>query len=138
MNLIRMENSIMSRNDIKTIMLSWAEVSEAISACVYAELGRSIICEAQFLDDTYWSVLLKNYRISPAEIYAFLSQTGFPIADWQDTLSDEGGPVTEFGILFSEHLLSRQLKLTWTHRVIAEEGLWLVDVHSTGEETDNG
>lgn len=128
----------MSRNDIKTIMLTWPEVSEAITTCVYAELGRPIICEAQFLDDTYWSVLLKNYRISPAEIYAFLSQTGFPIADWQDTLSDEGGPVSELGILFSEHLLSRHLKLTWTHRVIAEEGLWLVDVHSIGEETDNG
>lgn len=129
----------MSRNDIKTIMLTWLEVSEAISACVYAELGRRIFCEAQFLDDTYWSVQLKKTRISPTEIYAFLSQTGFPIADWQDTLSDEGGPVTEFGFLFSEHLLSRQLKLTWTHRIIAEEGLWLADVHSAADqETANG
>ena len=124
----------MSRKDIETIMLTWPEVSEAITTCVHAELGRPIICEALFLDDTFWSVQLKNYCISPAEIYPFLAQTGFPIEDWQDTLSDEGGPVTGFGILFSEHLLSRYLKLTWTHRIIAEEGLWLVDVHSTTEQ----
>ena len=126
----------MSKRNIETIMLTWPEVSEAITTCVYAELGRPIICEALFLDDTYWSVQLKKTRISPTEIYPFLYQTGFPIEDWQDTLSDEGGPVTGFGILFSEHLLSRYLKLTWTHRIIAEEGLWLVDVHSTtGQET---
>ena len=119
----------MRKTDIKTILLTWPEVSEAIMACVHSELGRHIDCEAQFTDDTYWGVQLLHDRMETKELCLLLTLTDFPIEDWRDTLPDDSTSASDFGILFSEHLLSRQLTLTWTHRIIAEERLWLVDVH---------
>lgn len=87
----------MSKRNIETIMLTWPEVSEAITTCVYAELGRSIICEALFLDDTYWSVQLKKTAYRPQKSIPSCPRPAFPSRTGRTPSPMRAGPLPGSG-----------------------------------------
>jgi len=107
--------------------LSWPEVANIIAAETEKYLGHPVQCRVQYDDDTYWCMDQPALPLHEACQIMYLS--GFPAENWQDTLPDEGGTVTNgFGMELSEHLFRKNLDFAWERKFITSEGLWLVGV----------
>lgn len=107
--------------------LSWPEVANIIAAETEKYLGHPVQCRVQYDDDTYWC--MDQPALPLHEACQIMCLSGFPAENWQDTLPDEGGTVTDgFGMELSEHLFRKNLDFAWERKFITSEGLWLVGV----------
>ena len=72
---------------------------------------------------------LFGYRLPLPKLCHLVQATNPTLEDWEDAMPDDGGiDVNGIGMMLSEKLLTRYLKLTWEHHLITENSLWLVGI----------
>ena len=100
-------------------------------------LGFHIQCKINRVEDSFWSVTFINYRLPLPKLCQIVQTTHPTLEDWEDVLPDDGGvDVNGIGMMLSEKLLTRYLKLTWEHHLITEDSLWLVGVEKDTRSGD--
>ncbi|MEY8232560.1 hypothetical protein AALA82_13210 [Oscillospiraceae bacterium 50-16] len=113
----------------RAVELSWDKVRSIVSEEIREILGLQIQCRVNVVDSSFWDVTFISYRLPLLKLCQLLQVTQATPEDWEDALPDEGGvDVNSIGIVLAEKLISRNLKLTWEHHLIAEDSLWLVGV----------
>lgn len=111
------------------VELSWDKVRSIVVEEIREILGLQIQCRVNVVDGSFWDVTFINCRLPLPKLCQLLQVTQATQEDWEDALPDEGGiDVNSIGIVLAEKLISRHLKLTWEHHLIAEDSLWLVGV----------
>ena len=122
------------------VKLSWDKVSSIVSDEIEKILGLHIQCKINRVEDSFWSVTFINYRLPLPKLCQIVQTTHPTLEDWEDVLPDDGGvDVNGIGMVLSEKLLARHLKLTWEHHLITEDSLWLVGIANdarSGEPED--
>ncbi len=112
--------------------LSWQEVCRIISEEIEKNLGISIQCKANVMEDEFWDIEFVGYRLPLPKLCQLLQAMDATLEDWENALPDEGGiDINDIGIPLTEKLIAQNLGLTWEHQVIAKDGLWLVGVKDT-------
>ena len=113
----------------RAVELSWDKVRSIVSEEIMEILGLQIQCRVNVVEGSFWDVTFINCRLPLPKLSQLLQVTQATPEDWEDALPDEGGiDVNSIGIVLAEKLISRHLKLTWEHHLIAEDSLWLVGV----------
>lgn len=113
----------------RAVELSWDKVRSIVSEEIMEILGLQIQCRVNVVEGSFWDVTFINCRLPLPKLCQLLQVTQATPEDWEDALPDEGGiDVNSIGIVLAEKLISRHLKLTWEHHLIAEDSLWLVGV----------
>ena len=111
----------------RAVELSWDKVRSIVSEEIMEILGLQIQCRVNVVEGSFWDVTFINCRLPLPKLCQLLQVTQATPEDWEDALPDEGGiDVNSIGIVLAEKLISRHLKLTWEHHLIAEDSLWLV------------
>lgn len=118
-------------SDKRAVELSWNEVCYIVSDEIEELLGLRVQCKANVVEDEFWDVKFIDYRLPLPRLCQLLQATQATLKEWVDALPAEGGvDVNCLGILLSEKLVARHLRLTWAHSLITSDSLWLVDVSS--------
>ena len=113
----------------RAVELRWPEVGGIVAEEIKEVLGLQIQCKVNVVEGSFWDVTFTGYRLPLPKLCQLLQATQAAPEDWEDALPDEGGTdVGGIGIVLAEKLISRHLKLTWEHHLIAEDSLWLVGV----------
>ena len=113
----------------RAVELRWPEVGGIVAEEIKEVLGLQIQCKVNVVEGSFWDVTFTGYRLPLPKLCQLLQATQATPEDWEDALPDEGGvDVGGIGIVLAEKLISRHLKLTWEHHLIAEDSLWLVGV----------
>ena len=111
------------------IKVSWDKVSSILSEEIKKILGHNIQCQITRVEDSFWSVTFIDYRLPLPKLCQIVQTTQPTLEDWEDTLPDDGGiDVNGIGMVLSEKLVARHLKLTWKYHLITEDSLWLVGI----------
>ena len=111
------------------IELSWDKVCNIISDEIEKILGLHIECKANIVEHYFWSVTFVGYRLPLPKLCQIVQTTQPTLEDWEENLPDDGGvDVNGIGMMLSEKLITRYLRLTWEHHLITEDSLWLVGV----------
>ncbi len=109
------------------VELSWDEVRSIVSEKIKKILGLQIQCKVNVVEDSFWDVTFTGYHLPLPKLCQLLQATQATPEDWEDALPDEGGvDANGIGMVLAEKLISRHLKLTWIHHLIAKDSLWLV------------
>ncbi len=109
------------------VELNWDEVRSIVSKEIKKILGLQIQCKVNVVEDSFWDVTFTGYHLPLPKLCQLLQVTQATPEDWEDALPDEGGVnVNGIGMVLAEKLISRHLKLTWTHHLITKVSLWLV------------
>ena len=70
-----------------------------------------------------------GYRLPLPKLCQIVQTTQPTLEDWEEAMPDDGGvEVNGIGMMLSEKLIARYLRLTWEHHLITEDSLWLVGV----------
>ena len=113
----------------RAVELNWDKVRSIVAEEIKEILGLQIQCKVNVVDGSFWDVTFIGYRLPLPKLCQLLQATQATPEDWEDALPDEGGvDVNGIGIMLTEKLISRHLKLTWEHHLITEDSLWLVGV----------
>ena len=113
----------------RAVELRWPEVGGIVAEEIKEVLGLQIQCRVNVVESSFWDVSFVGCRLPLPKLCQLLQVTQATPEDWEDALPDEGGvDVNSIGIVLAEKLISRHLKLTWEHRLITEDSLWLVGV----------
>ena len=113
----------------RAVELRWPEVGGIVAEEIKEVLGLQVQCKVNVVEGSFWDVTFINCRLPLPKLCQLLQVTQATPEDWEDALPDEGGiDVNSIGIVLAEKLISRHLKLTWEHHLIAEDSLWLVGV----------
>lgn len=113
----------------RAVELNWDKVRSIVAEEIKEILGLQIQCKVNVVDGSFWDVTFIGYRLPLPKLCQLLQATQATPEDWEDALPDEGGvDVNGIGIMLTEKLISRHLKLTWEHHLITADSLWLVGV----------
>ena len=113
----------------RAVELRWHDVSNMVSEEIKGILGLPVQCKVNVVDSSFWDVTFIGYRLPLSKLCQLLQSTQATSEDWEDALPNEGGTdVGGIGIMLTEKLISRHLKLTWEHHLITADSLWLVGV----------
>lgn len=113
----------------RAVELNWDKVRSIVAEEIKEILGLQIQCKVNVVDGSFWDVTFIGYRLPLPKLCQLLQATQATPEDWEDALPDEGGvDVNGIGIMLTEKLISRHLKLTWGHHLITADSLWLVGV----------
>ena len=115
--------------DLHALELSWCEVCSIVAKEIEVILGLRVPCKINVAEESFWDVTFVGCRLPLAKLCQLLQATQATSEDWEDALPDEGGvDVGGIGTTLAENLISRHLKLTWEHHLIAVDSLWLIGV----------
>ena len=124
--------------DKRAVEMSWDEVRGIVSDEINDILGLHIQCRINVAEGSFWDVTFTDYRLPLPKLCQLLQETQATPEDWEDALPDEGEKdVNGIGIVLTEKLIGRHLKLTWKHHLITPDDLWLIDV-AEGKEQKSG
>lgn len=113
----------------RAVELKWPEVGSIVAEEIKNILGLPVRCKVNVVGGSFWDVTFIGCRLPLSKLCQLLQATQATPEEWEDALPDEGGvDVGGIGIVLAEKLISRQLRLTWEHRLITEDSLWLVGV----------
>lgn len=122
----------------RVVKLSWDKVRDIVSDEIEDILGLHIQCRINVEDGSFWDVTFIGYRLPIPKLCQLLQETQATPEDWEDALPDEGEmDVNGIGIVLAEKLIGRHLRLTWKHRLITLDNLWLIDVDE-GKDQESG
>ena len=109
--------------------LSWNKVCHIISEEIENIIGLRVQCKINRVEDSFWSVTFIGCRLPLSKLCQLVHTTQPTPEDWEDAMPDDGGvDVNGIGMVLSEKLLARHLRLTWEHHLITKDSLWLVGV----------
>lgn len=113
----------------RAIELEWHEVCNIVSSEIKKILGLHIPCGVSVTGTEFWAVTFEDCSLSLPKFCQLLQAMEATPEDWEDALPDEGGvDIDTIGMLQAEKLIGRNLNITWQHRLITADGLWLVGV----------
>lgn len=115
--------------EVKTIKLSWEEVSEYVAIQVRKILDRDVICNARCDNSEYWTVFILSERMHLSELFKIFEVVGADELQREDSLPESAmteGSVKTIGMDVSEMLLKRYLGFEWERKIIDSEYLWLI------------
>lgn len=118
-------------NKIKNaVKLSWGEISQHISTIVSQQLGRSVVCKANYEDYNYWGAAAATGTFTVDELKILLCFIKADNNTYCDSLPSDSDTSKSIGMTLSETLLAISLKTTWEHTSICKDGLWLVGLEN--------
>ena len=119
----------MDISERRAVKLRWNKVCNIISEEIEDILGLHARCKVNLVEDSFWSITFVGYRLPLSKLCQLVHTTQPSPEDWEEAMPDDGGvDVNGIGMALAEKLLVRHLKLTWEHRLITEDSLWLVGV----------
>lgn len=119
----------MTLEEKRAIKLRWHEVSGIISEEIKKVLGLHIQCYIKVLEDEFWDVVFIEDRLPLPKLCQLLQAVHATPEAWEDALPDEGGvDIGDMGMVSAEKLIAQYLKISWEHRLITADSLWLVGV----------
>lgn len=117
----------------RAIKLDWEDVCAMVAAEIKNIIGVEAICKVKPMELEYWEITFGGCRLPLPKLCLLLQGVQASLGDWEDSLPDEGRTAVDgLGMVLSEKLLSRHLKLTWEHGLILEDSLWLVGISKHG------
>lgn len=129
----------MSMQEMRSIRLSWDEVSRILSAEIERILGVKIECKINVADEEFWDVEFVNQHLPLPEYCHFIHSLAPILDDWADALPDEVRPdIGSMGPYTGEKIIGHHLHITWEHRLIAEDGLWLIGIAESEKKSAMG
>lgn len=115
----------------RALKLGWDEVVSIVTLELKKVLGIQLQCKISLTEDEYWDVEFIDYRMPLPKLCQVLQAVEAAPDDWETVLPDEGAvDVRDLGMCAAEKLIGKHLHLSWEHRIIDEDGLWLVGVMS--------
>jgi hypothetical protein len=113
----------------RAIELKWRDVCDIASDEIKDILGLRIPCGADVTGTEFWALTFEDRCLPLPKLCQLLQAIQATPDDWEDALPDEGGTdVNALGMVQAEKLIGRNLKISWKHRLITADSLWLVGV----------
>lgn len=110
-------------------MLTWTEAGKIVEEMLAQILGRPVPCEPEFLDDSYWCVRLAGTRLPIGDLHKIVQALHLSKSESYGIVPDEGElDVADIHMDLCERLVREKLGISYTHCLLADDGLWLVDV----------
>ena len=105
---------------LKTIRLSWDEVSRILEAAVFGILHKEVRLTAWSEDADYWGVLALDHRFSPEDLSQRLEAVQADDEVRSCTLPDDDTSTNCFGMDLGNLLLKREQAADWADTHITE------------------
>ena len=123
---------ILDRQPLKIVrsgVLSWYDVGEAIRIYLHKLLGRKILCEACPSEIDYWCVVFCGTRISAEELEILFRSVSADEETREDTrYSDDAlQSYGSIGCLLSDLLLQQALSMSWKKTFAMKANLIMFD-----------
>ena len=113
----------------RAVELSWCEVCGIASAEIEEILGLHIQCRTDVTGTEFGALTFEGCSLPLPKLCLILQAVQATPDDWEDALPVDGETcVGAIGMAQAEKLIGRHLKLSWKHRLITADGLWLVGV----------
>ena len=116
--------------ELRTIKLSWGEVSECISKEISKILRRTIECKAKIDDMEYWNVQFRKEKIKLSELFEILEFLEVDEFQRKECLTESvlsEGKARELNMEVSEILLKQYLGFNWEKQLIDAEFLGIIE-----------
>jgi len=112
------------------LKLSWDEVCRIVSDEIEEIIGIRVSCKASVVEMDFWAMEFNDCRISLPNLCQLLQAAQAAPEDWEEalTVERETSSVRDIGMLLTQKLISRHLKLTWEHALAIDDNLWLIGV----------
>lgn len=124
----------MNTHEKRAIKLPWDEVCEIISSEIARVVDVQIQCKASVAESEFWAIEFTDRHLSLPQLCQLIQSVQPTLKDWEYAMMGEIGPdIKDMGPFTGEKIIGRHLHITWEHRLITTNALWLVDV----TEVDN-
>ena len=114
----------------QAVKLSWDEVCRIVSDEIEEIIGIRVSCKASVVEMDFWALEFNDCRISLPNLCQLLQAAQAAPEDWEEalTVERETSSVRDIGMLLTQKLISRHLKLAWEHALSVDDSLWLIGV----------
>lgn len=113
----------------RAIKLPWDEVCGIISSEIARVVGVQIQCKANVAESEFWSVEFTDRHLSLPQFCQLMQSMQPALKDWEYAMMGEiGADIKDMGPFTGEKIIGQNLHLTWEHRLITTDALWLVGV----------
>ena len=120
---------------VRSGVLSWYDVGEAIRIYLHKLLGREILCEACPSEIDYWGVIFCETRISIDELEILFRSVSADEETREDTsyCDNDLQSYGSIGCLLSDLLLQQALSMSWKKTFAMDGNLIMVDCNIRSE-----
>lgn len=111
------------------IELPWTEVCQIISSVIERLVDVRIECKASVAEGEFWSVEFTDQHLTLPQLCLLVQSMKPTLEDWQYAMMGEiGSDIKDMGPFTCEKIIGKYLHMTWEHRLITADALWLVGV----------
>lgn len=113
----------------RSIKLPWEDVCTIISSEIERVVGIQIQCKANVADNEFWAVEFNDRHLSLPQFCQLMQSMQPTSKDWEYAMMGEiGADIKDMGPFTGEKIIGRHLHITWEHRLITTDALWLVGI----------
>ena len=115
--------------EVRTIKMEWDELNLLFENFFKEVLGKTIKCDADFDDQTYWAVRFKDYEMPVSEVETVCYAVKANQEERKEAFPPEDGDgiSRDFGLSICEKILSQYLGCTWKKIYAEEDALYLLE-----------